>query len=666
MVLAGALGVIVMSVRPRAWAVVAFVALGILSGFASSARAQESADADVPAGRVEATIRVAEDATNVSYGLAVGELLAMWGSRWDGPRVAVQDLPADISVGSTVTVSGVMTPGQRRVRDESVAGVLLVREVIEHHGTVNPLVTGGNLIRASVRTRYSGSHRADGLLSGFLTGDTDLMLAGDEENLRRAGLAHFVAVSGSNVALFLVIWWFLTAPLSIRPRARVVVGFVGLGLFAVVTRWEPSVIRASVMAAVPLAGGWFGVPVDPWMALGTAVTLLVLVSGELVLSVGFQLSVAATAGVLIGIRLARGRTPRWLWVPLLTTVGAQVAVAPIILSVFGTLPLAAPLTNLIAGPIVAGTTLLATAGVLIAPFAWLARLGGEVVLWIAGVAADGPQLGLGSAVLTFVAASLVALRGSRPLAIAVIVVVAASTPWSQPWPAVATVTVLDVGQGDAILLQTPDGSTLLMDGGSDPRVLDRALRRHGVRSVDIAVVSHNDLDHAGGLVDVIAAGDVATLIVSRFAVAGPAGEAASASNTDIVEVGRGDRFHVGSVRVEVLSPHRRFASENDGSIVLLLTADVTLLLPGDIESVGQRELPAVQPDVIVVPHHGSATTDLRWLTSTVGEMAVLSYGPNTYGHPHPDVLAVLGGTGVDVRSTATEGDVSIPLTPTNR
>jgi competence protein ComEC len=154
--------------------------------------------------------------------------------------------------------------------------------------------------------------------------------------------------------------------------------------------------------------------------------------------------------------------------------------------------------------------------------------------------------------------------------------------------------------------------------------------------------------------------------VSRFAVAGLAGEAASASNTDIVEVGRGDRFHVGSVRVEVLSPHRRFASENDGSIVLLLTADVTLLLPGDIESVGQRELPAVQPDVIVVPHHGSATTDLRWLTSTVGEMAVLSYGPNTYGHPHPDVLAVLGGTGVDVRSTATEGDVSIPLTPTNR
>jgi competence protein ComEC len=205
-----------------------------------------------------------------------------------------------------------------------------------------------------------------------------------------------------------------------------------------------------------------------------------------------------------------------------------------------------------------------------------------------------------------------------------------------------------------------------MDGGSDPRILDRALRRHGVRSVDIAVVSHNDLDHAGGLADLIAGGNVETLVVSRFAVAGPADAAASAANTEIVAVGRGDRFHVGSVRVEVLSPHRRFASENDGSIVLLLAAGVTILLPGDIESVGQRELPAVRPDVIVVPHHGSASTDLKWLASTLGKAAVLSYGPNTYGHPHPDVLAVLEGSGVEVRSTADEGDISIPLTPTNR
>jgi competence protein ComEC len=216
------------------------------------------------------------------------------------------------------------------------------------------------------------------------------------------------------------------------------------------------------------------------------------------------------------------------------------------------------------------------------------------------------------------------------------------------------------------LLQVPDGSTLLMDGGADPRVLDRALRRHGVRGVDVAVVSHNDLDHVGGLVDLVAGGGVDTLIVSRFASRSVIEDAASVSGTDVVAMGGGDRFTVGPVQVEVLSPQRRFASENDGSVVLLLTGELKVLLPGDIESVGQRELPTLRPDVIVVPHHGSATTDLRWLASTVGRTAVLSYGPNNYGHPHPDVLAILEEAAAEVRSTDEEGDVSIPLARVNR
>ena len=218
--LIGILIVVAVSQRPVVWFVLAFTLLGVLSGLVSAARMREAASAEVPAGRVEATVRIAEDATAATYGLAVGELRALWGRAWDGPRVGVRDLPDGISVGSTITVSGILSPGTRRVRDESVAGVLSVDDVLERHSSVNPLVTGGNLVRESVRSRYDGSHRADGLLAGFLIGDTDLMLSGNQEDLRRAGLSHFVAVSGSNVALFLVIWWVITAPLSIRPRLR--------------------------------------------------------------------------------------------------------------------------------------------------------------------------------------------------------------------------------------------------------------------------------------------------------------------------------------------------------------------------------------------------------------------------------------------------------------
>ena len=86
-----------------------------------------------------------------------------------------------------------------------------------------------------------------------------------------------------------------------------------------------------------------------------------------------------------------------------------------------------------------------------------------------------------------------------------------------------------------------------------------------------------------------------------------------------------------------------------------------MLLPGDIGAVAQGELEAVRPDVMLVPHHGSSTTDLDWLERTVGQVAVLSYGENTYGHPHPDVLSALDEARVMVHHTMREGDVTIPL-----
>ncbi len=112
-------------------------------------------------------------------------------------------------------------------------------------------------------TRSGGGFRAGSatidepsaaLLSGFLIGDTSRMADADIEALRGAGLSHFVAVSGSNVALFLALWWVVAAPLSLGRRTRVVAGLVGLALFVTVTRWEPSVLRATGMAAVMLVG----------------------------------------------------------------------------------------------------------------------------------------------------------------------------------------------------------------------------------------------------------------------------------------------------------------------------------------------------------------------------------------------------------------------------
>lgn len=650
-------------VVPRwSWVLACFCLLGIASGLVAQARLDAAATASLPTGRVDVTFRLAEEATAASWGLSVGEITSIDDQDWDGPRVGVRNLPSRISVGSLVVATGTVSKGARWVRGEVVAGTLTVENVTEALISRNPVVASGNAIRSAVASRYNGDVRSDGLLAGFLTGDTDRMRVADEENLRLAGLSHFVAVSGSNVALFLVIWWFVTAPLSMHPQVRVLVGGVGLWLFAVVTRWESSVIRASAMAAVPLVGGWLGVPVDPWMALGTAVTFLLLVSGHLIGEVGFQLSVLATAGVLGGLVFARGRRHRWLTIPLLTTLGAQIAVAPLLLAVFGSVPLSAPLTNLVVAPVIAVTTVVAAVGVLLSPFAVLARLGASFVLWVADAAAGGPQMGWTGVVVVAVIGAIVGFRLTRPVGLAVgIVAVVLSFASGDAWPSTAQLTVLDVGQGDAILIQDPSGESLLFDGGSDPRVLDRALRRHGVRSVGTTVVSHGDADHAAGLVELVSDGRTDRLVVSRFSQTIDIVAIAEHAMVPVVPAQSGDRIQVGSIDIDVLSPARRFASDNDGSIVLFVRTEVSVLLPGDIEAVAQHELPPIRADVMVVPHHGSATTDPRWLLESLGSRAILSYGPNRYGHPHPDIVAILETSPTIVDRTDVDGDIEIPL-----
>ena len=120
-------------------------------------------------------------------------------------------------------------------------------------------------------------------------------------------------------------------------------------------------------------------------------------------------------------------------------------------------------------------------------------------------------------------------------------------------------------------------------------------------------------------------------------------------------------YRLGTIGIEVLGPRRRYLTRNDVSIVLWVEAGLTLLLPGDIEAIAQRELPVLLPDILLVPHHGSASTDRGWLEATVGDVAVISVGPSTYGHPAPEIRSTLTASGAKVRVTMEDGDVSLEL-----
>jgi competence protein ComEC len=239
------------------------------------------------------------------------------------------------------------------------------------------------------------------LLLGVVLGDDSAQSDELREAFRASGLSHLLAVSGENVAFVLALASPLLRRVGLRWRWWLTLGL--LGFFGLLTRWEPSVLRAGAMAALACTTSTLGRPASRLRLLALAVSGVVLVDPLLVQSLGFQLSVGATIGIAllagpIGRRLPG---PSWCTEPLAVTIAAQIGVAPVALPAFGGLPLASLPANLLAVPAAApltawGLTGGVLAGVAGPPFdGWLHLPSRLLAGWLAGVARWGAGLPLG-------------------------------------------------------------------------------------------------------------------------------------------------------------------------------------------------------------------------------------------------------------------------------
>lgn len=565
--------------------------------------------------------------------------------------------------GDVLEVSGNIerAPGKAAGRDYQA--ILDVASIDRVFVSRFPLHRAGSWMRERVMRELRPLDDGRALLAGFLIGDTSRISEADVEAMRKSGLAHFVAVSGSNVALFLGLLALLAGPLALGPRRRAVVGLLGLPLYAAATRFEPSVLRASVMAGIALAGRMFGFVLEAWQLVAVAVGILVVLDPSLTGNVGFQLSVAATCGVLVGARWpVRGAIRRALAI----TLGAQLAVAPLLLLHFGTVPLLSPLVNLAAAPLVTVATAAGAVGVsgfdfLIGP----ASLCADLVLMLARSAAGWPQLGL----VQVLSGALVALLTVRVVwlrPIAAVVAAAALIVTTVPEPLrPGSVVVLDVGQGDAILLSGGRGSYALVDGGPSGAVLMERLRDHGVTELDLVVLTHPHADHATGLADLVGQMRVGEVWADPDPHDTPTSqrlfEALDRWRVPVSNPSVGQRVKLGVLDLTVRGPLRRYASPNDQSIVLDVSATRTMLLAGDIETFAQADLSDLRAEVLKVPHQGAATSDPGWLIGVGADLAVISVGPNDFGHPADWVVDVLEQSGATVLRTDVDGDVVVEL-----
>ena len=640
-----------------------------------------------------------------------------------GRVVAVAPEPVgDLPVGAEVAARGrLAVPDEFRAAElerDGAAFELRTRDLVLTGASRGGLQGALDRIRRRAESALGKGVEPDqaALARGFVLGADDRIDPLTSEQFRRAGLSHLLAVSGQNVILLALLAGTALAVFGVGLRTRLLITVVLIAVYVPVAGGGPSIQRAGVMGAAAIVATLAGRPSDRAYPPLLAAAATLLINPRFGSDVGWQLSFAAVLGImlwagplreLIEERLS-GNLPkplaRGLSEGIAMTLAATVATAPLIAHDFERLSLASIPANVLVLVAVAPVMWL---GMLIAmlgqlpglPPPFLGSIEGHLLDYVAAVARalgspswaqtevalPAPAAVIAIYLLTSVAACVLIawLRRRRGLGlprrsrIAAAVVVLAALLAIAPLGAgdddgapadTLRVVELDVGQGDATLLQPPRGAPVLVDAGPPGGAAAAALADRGIGHLRAVFITHDELDHAGGLREVLATAAVDELVVGRRSARLEA--AAGAAGARIVPTAEGSSLRFGGMRIDVLWPPREhveqpIAEANDDSLVLAARFDgYDALLTGDAEAEATHLDPGPF-DVLKVAHHGSDDAGLpALLDRSVPRVALIGVGAgNSYGHPTPETLQDLADHGVCTLRTDLNGAITVELGP---
>lgn len=532
----------------------------------------------------------------------------------------------------------------------------------------------------------------------LLLGDTSGLDYETETDFVVSGIRHVVAVSGLHVSILFAL---LSAVTFHKRYMTALVGFPVLFLFAAVAGFTPSVTRSCLMWALVLAARLVGKEYDGPTALSFAALVMLAVNPLVITSVGFQLSVASVAGIYLftpGIRRwllsrfgnckgkkVRGFFARWISGSVSVTFGAMSLTTPLCAWYFGNVSLVGALTNLLALWVISLIFYGLTAVCLLSMF-WTsgAVFLGKVIAWpiryvlfIAGVMADFPLASVYTvspyitAWLVFVYVLLAVFLMSRNRKPAVLtccavlgLCVALLASWAEPMLDDTRVTVLDVGQGQCILLQN-GGRTYMVDCGGDSNsesadLAAETLLSQGITRLDGLVLTHLDRDHAGGAANLLSRVNTDLLILPPERT-----ELASAAGGEVIYADRDLTLTFGETSLRVYAPAFPGTGNENSLCVLFDTENCDILITGDRTAFGERMLlrsgNVPEVDVLIAGHHGSRNSTCEELLAAVRpETVCISVGAdNPYGHPARETLQRLETYGCEVYRTDQNGTILI-------
>ncbi|NLV74538.1 MAG: DNA internalization-related competence protein ComEC/Rec2 [Chloroflexi bacterium] len=554
-----------------------------------------------------------------------------------------------------------------------------------------------------------------GLLQGVLLGVSDGMTAETQASFRRSGLTHILVVSGFNISILMQLILSL-AQRAVRRQLALLAALGGIILFGMLAGFSAPVVRAWLMGALTILAILTGRRAHALTSLAVASLIMTAVNPLELWSVSFQLSFVATLSLILIQPLFQcllqrlpGRAIALVGELLGATLAAQLLTLPIIWHYFGELSLVALLTNLLVlplqTPILAGgaaATALGTiwlpagraAAMLIWPllristlvpgffshFGWAAiqttRLSTPKVFVLYGLIALGVKLASRyQAPPSERNSKPVSVRGWLGPALITVLVFSLYSVLVRLPDGKTHVRFLDVGQGDAVLITTPSGAQILIDGGADGLVLRERLSGAlplTERRLDLVVATHGDTDHIGGLADLAEYYQVATLAGPPVLGDTPAAEVLTRHMEehaiDYQVLSRGYILNLADgLILEVLHPPADAGEGgNAESLVLrLVQGRFSLLLTGDANMEAEQVLTAsgapLSAMVLKVAHHGSeGSTSAAFLEQVDPLVAVISVGAdNRFGHPAPALLERLAQQGCYIWRTDQQGTIEM-------
>lgn len=631
----------------------------------------------------------------------------------------------DYKIGNTIAVSGngmeptaASNPGQ--FDQKAYYRVQGIRMIVKKAKTVllddachEYLEFLAGLREAFGESLSLSAGEADGaVLSAMIVGDKAEMEAEVKKLYQAAGISHILAISGLHISLIGMGLY--------RCLRKIIGGFwlpgsistVMMISYIILTGGAVSAIRAVIMFLVYLGAQLLGRTYDLLSGLSLAGILILLSEPRYLFQAGFQLSFLAIVGicivypVLCKLFLSRDKKSK-IGENFMVSLSIQIVTLPCVLFWFYEFAVCSVVVNLLVIPlagivmasgIAAGAVglLTPTAGAVVAAPAhyvlmlyekvgeWSEKLTGRLGVW---GAPDGWKIILYYGVL----AGILAMTGFKKIPInwkskviyIFIQMSVLSLLWFRPVEGM-TVTFLDVGQGDSIFWQNPNGNTYLCDGGSSgvSKVgeyrIEPFLKWNGTARLDYLFVTHMDADHISGIQEMLESHpgelDIGQLVLPTIVTDGEAYQElvllAEQKQIPVLYLKRGDILRDGEVTVRCLWPIADTAvtkdRRNENSMVLYLEyGALTVLLTGDLEKDGEeamiREGSLGEVMILKAGHHGSnGATGKNLLECIKPKAAVLSYGAdNTYGHPHAEVLERLHAAGGAVYETAVSGAVIV-------